>query len=144
MQSQETNFYILLGVTQSATLEEIKKSFKKAALRMHPDKVKESEKENAKIKFQELLKAYEILSDPLKKAEYDHQLKYGGDKETFKSTPRTQFRDHFASNSSPSFFDISYSDFYFSQYESTFDKFEKKMAEKMKERAEKPKGGYSW
>ncbi|CAN5373023.1 molecular chaperone DnaJ [soil metagenome] len=63
------DFYEILGVSKSATAEEIKKAYRKVAIQFHPDKNpgnKESEE-----KFKEAAEAYEILSNPEKKAQYD-------------------------------------------------------------------------
>merc|ERR1712224_892548 len=49
----------------------VKKTFKKLALKMHPDKVPENEREQAKEKFELITNAYTILSDPDKKSAYD-------------------------------------------------------------------------
>lgn len=62
-------YYQVLEVAPNATIEEIKVSYKKLALKLHPDK--NLDKPDAKEKFQELLEAYEILSDPEKRKAYD-------------------------------------------------------------------------
>ena len=63
-----TKFYELIGVEKTATQDEIKKAFRKKALKEHPDKGGDPEK------FKELSVAYEALSDPEKRKMYD---KYG-------------------------------------------------------------------
>uniref|UniRef100_A0A0C9RLF2 TSA: Wollemia nobilis Ref_Wollemi_Transcript_12447_1743 transcribed RNA sequence n=1 Tax=Wollemia nobilis TaxID=56998 RepID=A0A0C9RLF2_9CONI len=68
--SDNTRFYEVLGVPKSATQEEIKKAYRKAAIKNHPDKGGDPEK------FKELAQAYEVLSDPEKKEIYDQ---YGED-----------------------------------------------------------------
>jgi len=65
------DFYKILGLTKSATDDDIKKAYRKFALKYHPDKNKEA---GAEEKFKEVAEAYEILSDPKKKEVYD---KYG-------------------------------------------------------------------
>lgn len=64
----EKDYYQALGVTKSATPEEIKKAYRKLALQYHPDRNKEK---GAETKFKEVTKAYEVLSDPQKKQTYD-------------------------------------------------------------------------
>lgn len=63
------DYYEVLGVERSATPEEIKKAYRKAALKYHPDR-NPGDKE-AEEKFKQAARAYEILSDPQKRARYD-------------------------------------------------------------------------
>lgn len=65
------DLYEILEVQLSATDGEIKKAYRKLALRYHPDKVEEHEREDAELKFKEISRAYEILSDETKRLEYD-------------------------------------------------------------------------
>jgi len=70
------DYYKILGVDKNnSTPEEIKKAYRKLALKWHPDKVKDqsdqSKKEEAQKKFQEISEAFEVLSDPEKKKIYD-------------------------------------------------------------------------
>jgi len=62
------DYYEILGVGKNATQDEIKKAYRKLALKWHPDKNKSKEAES---KFKEINKAYEVLSDPKKRARYD-------------------------------------------------------------------------
>ena len=63
------DFYEILGVSKSATADEIKKAYRKVAMQFHPDR-NPGDKE-AEEKFKEAAEAYEILSDADKKAQYD-------------------------------------------------------------------------
>ena len=63
------DFYEILGITKSASEAEIKKAYRKKALEFHPDK--NPGDKQAEEKFKEAAEAYEILSDPQKKAKYD-------------------------------------------------------------------------
>jgi len=62
------DFYKILGLTKGASDSDIKKAYRKLALKFHPDRNKEK---NAEEKFKEISFAYEILSDPEKKKRYD-------------------------------------------------------------------------
>ncbi len=62
------DYYQILGVTKSASAEEIKKAYRKLALEYHPDRNKTKE---AEAKFKEVTKAYEVLGDPQKRQTYD-------------------------------------------------------------------------
>lgn len=64
----EKDYYQTLGVSKSASADEIKKSYRKLALKWHPDKNKASEAEE---KFKEINQAYEVLSNSQKKQAYD-------------------------------------------------------------------------
>lgn len=65
-----TNPYIVLGVSNTASQAEIKKSFRNLALRYHPDRNKNSE---AKQKFIQIIEAYEVLSDGQARKDYADQ-----------------------------------------------------------------------
>lgn len=65
------DYYEILRVFPSSSMEEIKKSYRKLALRYHPDK--NQHKENSDSEFLEIIEAYEILSDVSKRLEYDYE-----------------------------------------------------------------------
>lgn len=73
------DFYDILGIDKSATASEIKKAYRKKAIEYHPDKNPGDSK--AEEQFKKAAEAYEVLSDPDKKARYDqfgHQAFEGG------------------------------------------------------------------
>lgn len=61
-------YYKILGIPKGSNEEEIKKAYRRMALRFHPDKNKDA---NAEEKFKEIAEAYEVLSDPKKRVVYD-------------------------------------------------------------------------
>ena len=61
-------YYNILGVSKTASAEEIKKAYRKLALQYHPDRGGDKETE---AKFKEANEAYQILSDPKKRSQYD-------------------------------------------------------------------------
>lgn len=63
------DYYEVLGLQKGASDDEIKKAFRKLAIKYHPDK-NQGDKE-AEEKFKEINEAYQVLSDPQKKAQYD-------------------------------------------------------------------------
>ena len=69
------DFYQILGVSETASQDEIKKQFRKLAKQHHPDRNKGDK--SAEAKFKELSEAYDTLSDEKKRAEYDNLRKYG-------------------------------------------------------------------
>lgn len=64
----EKDFYKRLGVSKTATPDELKKAYRKLAVEFHPDKNKSKEAEE---KFKGINEAYEVLSDPQKRQNYD-------------------------------------------------------------------------
>lgn len=73
------DYYKVLGVKRDFSDRELKKAYRTLALQFHPDKVdNEQDKEAAKERFVEVSEAYEVLSDPQKKDEYDQARQFGG------------------------------------------------------------------
>lgn len=67
------NYYEVLGIKKDTNPEDIKKSFRILAVKYHPDKFPdEKEKKEAESKFKEINEAYSVLSDPVKKEQYDN------------------------------------------------------------------------
>ena len=67
--TSKRDFYEILGVSKTGTADEIKKAYRKVAMQFHPDR--NPGDHTAEDKFKEAAEAYEILSDPDKRAQYD-------------------------------------------------------------------------
>lgn len=68
MATRSPDYYKILGVEKSASAEQLKKAYRKLALKYHPDKCKEVDGEE---KFKQVNAAYAVLSDPEKRKQYD-------------------------------------------------------------------------
>lgn len=69
MPSAKRDFYEVLGIQKGASADEIKKAYRKLALKHHPDRT--SGDKESETKFKEATEAYEVLSDPTKRTKYD-------------------------------------------------------------------------
>ena len=67
--STKRDYYEILGVSKSASADEIKKAYRKVAIQFHPDK--NPDDKAAEEKFKEAAEAYEILSNQTKRDQYD-------------------------------------------------------------------------
>lgn len=70
MSNKNKDYYEILGVPKDSTADDIKKAYRKLAIKWHPDKNPENTKV-AEEKFKEIAEAYEVLSDPKKRDAYD-------------------------------------------------------------------------
>ena len=69
----QKNYYEVLGLSKDASMEEIKKAFRKLAFEYHPDRNKTNASE---ARFKTINEAYQVLSDPKTRSQYDQ---YGSD-----------------------------------------------------------------
>ena len=97
--SDKRDYYEVLGVSKNATDDELKKAYRKLAVKYHPDRCKDAD---AKDKFQEISEAYEVLSNKDKRAQYD-QFGFSGPnmEHGFASSgfnPFDFFKAHFGGN----------------------------------------------
>ncbi|KAI5964046.1 XDJ1 [Candida pseudojiufengensis] len=106
MQMDDQNLYEILEIDSSATSVEIKKAYRKLALKYHPDKVAEEDREESEIHFKKISFAYEILIDETKRENYDtygttdspFEQFYGGSANDFGAN---DFYDFFRSDTKP-------------------------------------------
>lgn len=70
------DYYKVLGVAENASADEIKKIYRKLAVKYHPDK--NPGNKEAEAKFKEISEAYYILSDEKRRQQYDTMRKFGG------------------------------------------------------------------
>jgi molecular chaperone DnaJ len=94
----EKDFYAILGVPQDASPQDIKKAYRKLAQKLHPDA--NPGDRNAEERFKEVGRAYSVLSDPKKRAEYDEARRlvsagggFGGFPGGFGGGPRIRVED---------------------------------------------------
>lgn len=65
------NLYNILGVAPNATTNDIKKRYRSLAMRFHPDRNSDA---GADVRFNAIQQAYEVLTEPKRRAEYDQKL----------------------------------------------------------------------
>ncbi|XP_061468951.1 uncharacterized protein LOC133378184 [Rhineura floridana] len=82
------DYYKILDVPQSASMNDIKRAYRSKVLRWHPDKNPDNRKE-AEQKFKEIVEAYKVLSDRTTRDHYD-----GSSTDTFKETKKTEAEKH--------------------------------------------------
>lgn len=100
---KETKYYEILGIDPNASENEIKKAYKKMALLYHPDKNQSSD---ASDKFKQIGEAYEVLSDPEKRKQYDTFGEAGLDHNEMGGSPFDIFK-HFFGGENNQFFNFS-------------------------------------
>lgn len=68
--AERKDYYAILGVTKEASQDDIKKAYRKLAIKYHPDR--NPNNKEAEEKFKEIAEAYSVLSDEKKRSEYDN------------------------------------------------------------------------
>ncbi|KAL4715100.1 hypothetical protein ACJJTC_012147 [Scirpophaga incertulas] len=105
--SKRKDYYKILGVDKSASEDDIKKAYRKRALVHHPDRhsgASDTERREQERQFKEVGEAYGVLSDPKKRARYDHGQELGDDGSGMPDIdPNVVFQSFFRSGAGPSF-----------------------------------------
>ncbi|MFO8033688.1 MAG: molecular chaperone DnaJ [Candidatus Bipolaricaulota bacterium] len=108
------DYYEILGVSREASPEDIKRAYRRLARQYHPDAYK-GDKSEAERRFREIAEAYEVLSDPDKRAQYD-RFGHAGPSQGFDFGPtdfrraRETFAEFFGPSSFDDIFDLFFSD----------------------------------
>jgi len=93
--TSERDYYEVLGIAPIASAEEIRRAYHKLAFQCHPDRNGKSKK--AHKKMQEINEAYAILSDPIKRREYDLPRGYGSRVPKFKKGSKVKISVNYPS-----------------------------------------------
>lgn len=89
-----SDYYKILGIAKDSDQIQIKKAFRQLALLHHPDKNKNSEE--SKVKFMELVQAYEVLSDEKARERYDFNTVNEKNFQKFNWTPSADFANFYS------------------------------------------------
>ena len=105
MPTTKKDYYEILGVSKTASVDEIKKVYRQLALKHHPDRVPAEQKKEAEERFKEISEAYAVLSDPQKRSVYDQYGHAGFDQrysteDIFRNTDFSSIFEEFGANGS--------------------------------------------
>jgi len=89
-----SDYYKILGIPKDSDQIQIRKAFRQLALLHHPDKNKNSEE--SKVKFMELVQAYEVLSDEKARERYDFNTVNEKNSQKFNWTPSADFANFYS------------------------------------------------
>ena len=136
-QIDSATLYEVLEVSPEATLQDIKKAYRRLALQYHPDRNAPENKEEATIKFRQVSEAYEVLSDADRRRNYDsslinrHESGYHYSEPTTYTTPnRYNGRKNYYRDAHEQFNDLFQNDPFFRE---AFDKMDDVFAKTFKE-----------
>lgn len=122
MSSPRKDYYKILGIPKTASDEDIRRAYKRLALKWHPDK-NQNNREEAEQKFKEIAEAYAMLTDKQKRARYDSGDNYDFDMEgmndTFSFTDASKIFEKFFGGKDPfaAFHDDMFNDDFFGKDE---------------------------
>jgi len=108
------DYYEILGVSRDTSPEDIKRAYRRLARKYHPDAYK-GDKSEAERRFREIAEAYEVLSDPDKRAQYD-RFGHAGPSQGFDFGPtdfrraRETFSEYFGQSAFEDIFDLFFSE----------------------------------
>src|SRR3989338_7644545 len=91
--TEPKTYYELLGVERDASPEELKTAYRGKALQFHPDRHPANRKKWAHERFIEIAEAYGVLSDPLKREEYDAYLDGSSWQEESQASTEPEYTD---------------------------------------------------
>ena len=91
------DYYEVLEIDSSATDEEIRRAYRRLALRWHPDKCLPEQRSEAEIQFKRIAEAYDCLQDPERRAYYDRYGEIGRSVELSEDMSSSQQRKTFDS-----------------------------------------------
>ncbi|MEG6512646.1 J domain-containing protein [Desulforamulus ruminis] len=106
------DYYEVLGVERSAGEKEIKTAYRKLARKHHPDLHTGSDKQAAEEKFKEINEAYEVLSDPEKRAKYDRLGSNWRNGQEWQTPPDMEGFHYYASDNGDFGYESGFSDFF--------------------------------
>lgn len=110
------DYYQVLGINKNATEQEIKTAYRKLARKYHPDVNAGSKKADAEEKFKEINEAYEVLSDPEKRAKYDRLGSNWQHGQDWQPTPDMDGFQYYTWSNNESFQDIPFGSTGFSDF----------------------------
>jgi DnaJ-class molecular chaperone len=110
------DYYQVLGVSRSASAEDVKKAYRRLALQWHPDRHPAADREAAETTFKRISEAYEVLSDPEKRKRYDELGPDWAERQKSRPRPsetrmsREQFEQQFGGSGFSEFFESLFGD----------------------------------
>jgi len=113
---QFQDYYEVLGVARDASADDVKKAYRKLALKWHPDRHKAEDREKAEAEFKRVNEAYEVLSDPEKRKRYDQFGQNWQHGQEFQPPPgesrmsREEFEQRFGRGGFSEFFETIFGD----------------------------------